>query len=49
MHALRQFTELVKQLTYFHCLRFQRSAWFDIGYMRCVSLRGFLEEFWGLP
>ena len=25
------------------CLRIQRSAWFDSGYMRCVSLRGFLE------
>ena len=24
----------------------QRSAWFASGYMRCVSLRGFLEEFW---
>ena len=27
----------------------QRSAWFDSGYMHCVSLRGFLEEFWGCP
>ena len=24
----------------------QRSAWFNSGYMHCVSLRGFLEEFW---
>ena len=27
------------------CSRTQRSAWFDNGYMRCVSLRGFLEDF----
>ena len=47
IHALRQSTELVKQLTCFQvCLRFQRSAWFGIGYMRCVSPQSFLEEFW---
>ena len=26
-------------------LRIQRSAWFDSGYMRCVSLRGFWKNF----
>ena len=41
IHALRQSTVLTFQV----CLRIQRSAWFDCGYMRCVSLRGFLEEF----
>ena len=50
IHALRLSTVLVKQLTYFQvCLRIQRSAWFNSGYMRCVSLRGFLEESWGCP
>ena len=46
IHALRQSTRLLKFLTFscsggLWCLRIQRSAWFDIGYMQCVSLRGF--------
>ena len=49
IHALRQFTELLMTLALFYmvlsgrrlqdCLRIQRSAWFDSGYMHCVSLR----------
>ena len=37
IHALRQSTVLI----FLVCLRSQRSAWFDCGFMRCVSLRGF--------
>ena len=51
IHVWRQFTRLFGRIFLrvrlwemtSCCLRIQRSAWFDSGYMHCVSLRSFLK------